>query len=118
MIVKAKHDIVDLEIKEGAIGLAFENKFLEIRVKNANLTEDKKEELLKLLGDRAEEFLAVHRRTHRIAITQSGLKYDLGAALPIYDIDGLEDFEEVKFSSLPDKNKAELKELENSLYAE
>lgn len=85
-------------------------------MKALNVSE--KEELLKLLGDKAEKFLNIHRVTHRVIIDRSGIKYDLGIALPIYDVEGLGSFEEIKFSDLSKEDKKKLRDLENEIHSE
>lgn len=122
MVFKIKDDTIirkitddDSEIKKGAIGIAYENKLLHIDFKVGGLTDEQKEELLKLLGDRAEEFFTIYRRSHRIIIDRSGIKYNLGIASPIYDVANLDDFEIINLKDLSEEDKKRFIVLNNEI---
>lgn len=109
MIIKMKKEKEG--IHKGALGIAYFFKNLDISLKD--LSEDKKRELIKILGDRVEEFLRVFDIKYRIVFHRNDVDNLSDLSLPLFDFKDSEDFEFVKDEDLTIWDKKTIREIKD-----
>jgi|GEM_PF-4162119 len=113
-IIKTKKRIN--QIKQGALGILCAHKSLEVDIK-LNLSDKKLEELIKLLGDKADKFLDIKRSTHRVIFCREDVNGLPPGQLACYDSDGTDDFRVMDEKALSKKDQARFASLKKDLDA-
>lgn len=112
MVIKALKKIK--EIKKSALAYAWKQKKFNVSVKS-NLSERKKRELIKLLGDKADKFLEIEDYNYRAHFYRGDIENLPDKAIAVYAMSDLEGFVKLSSEDINPDQKRKLKHIEREM---